>query len=381
MTLTSDDGTYKKVSGVSPMDLTIHVSDDLHGRRLDTAMTQLLPTYSRNFFQHAIKEGLVMVNGVQIKRASQPVKALDAIHMTLPPKRLILAETVINTIHDRNISLEVIYQHEHFLILYKPADIMVHAPSERSTAVTVVDWLLVNFPDIASVGFSDRPGIVHRIDRDTSGLLIVPTSPYAHKVFSDIFKNRQVRKLYHAIVEGHMPRSGTIDIPIGRALQGNKMQAFPGANPVTQRSPKIRHAITHYRALEYFVDYTLIEVTIVTGRTHQIRVHCAAQGHAVVGDPIYGNKSKHIKRQALHAYSLAFSFDGHDYAFTSPLPQDMASFLEYLRMHNALPLDAHDSYSAPCLPTITAMGEEAIIADSASNIESIDEVFDTDLSE
>ncbi len=139
---------------------------------------------------------------------------------------------------------------------------MVHAPSETSGAITLVDWLLVNYPGISQVGYSDRPGIVHRLDKDTSGLLIVPRTPYAHAAFSKLFKDRAINKTYLAVVEGHPDPAGTIDIPIGRSPQGNKMAIFPGIGPQELRSPttlklsrgsrRIRHAITHYIVKQYF---------------------------------------------------------------------------------------------------------------------------------
>lgn len=342
----------KKLRGIKKMEnptiiapdrvITIQVPIESTQWRLDTAMTMLLPSYSRSFFQHIIKDGYATLNGKQITKPSCPVKALDIISITFPPKRAIEQATVEEMVKVKNLDIEVIHDHEHFLIIYKPANIMVHAPSERSLAVTLVDWLLVNYPGISDVGYSDRPGIVHRLDKDTSGLLIVPRTAYAHGAISKLFKDRTIKKTYLAVVDGHPDQAGTIDIPIGRSPQGNKMASFPEYKHYTEtESPKalksacgsrrIRHAITHYVVKQYFQDSALVEATIVTGRTHQIRVHFAAIGHSIVGDSVYGKKSKLIKRQALHAYSLSFTFDGQEYSFCKELPEDFQYLLKNLK--------------------------------------------------
>lgn len=318
--------------------ITIQIPEGPGFSRVDTAMTTLLPSYSRNFLQHIIKEGYATLNGKPILKPSYPVKAFDILTITFPPKRAIEPITVIEMVKNKNLDIEVVFDHEHFLIVYKPANIMVHAPSERSMAVTLVDWLLVNYPGISHVGYSDRPGIVHRIDKDTSGLLVVPRTPYAHATFSKMFQERAIHKTYLAVVEGHPNRIGTIDIPIGRSPQGNKMAAFPeytslidsGTCKTGRRTRRIRHAITHYTVKQYFEHNALIEATIVTGRTHQIRVHFASIGHSIVGDPIYGKKSKLIKRQALHAYKLSFAFSGKEYSFCKETPEDFQELLDSL---------------------------------------------------
>ena len=321
--------------------ITVSIPEGCTAARLDTALATLLPAYSRSFFQHIIKEGYATLNGKPIRKSSCPVKATDTITITFPPKRVVEPTIVAEMVKSKNLAIEVVHENEHFLIVYKPANIMVHAPSEKSTAITLVDWLLVNYPGISHVGYSDRPGIVHRIDKDTSGLLVVPITPYAHATFSKMFKDRAMHKTYLAVVEGHPEPAGTIDIPIGRSPQGNKMAAFLEYKPDTQLgtpttlkvargSRRIRHAITHYVVKQYFENNALIEATIVTGRTHQIRVHCAAIGHSIVGDPVYGKKSKLIKRQALHAYSLSFVFDGKEHNFCRELPDDFQELLAAL---------------------------------------------------
>lgn len=321
--------------------ITIQVPEGSIFSRIDTALVTLLPSYSRSFFQHIIKEGHLTLNGKPLTKPSCPVKSQDIMTITFPPKRSIAPTTVVDMVKSKNLAIEVVYENDHFLIIYKPDNIMVHAPSERSMAVTLVDWLLVNYPGISQVGYSDRPGIVHRLDKDTSGLLVVPRTPFAHAAFSKMFQERSIHKTYLAVVEGHPEPMGTIDIPIGRSPQGNKMAAFPEYHSLTasgyptrlqthRGTRRIRHAITHYTVKQYFDHNALIEASIVTGRTHQIRVHFTAIGHSIVGDPIYGKKSKFIKRQALHAYCLSFVFDGKDYNFCKEIPKDFQNLLATL---------------------------------------------------
>jgi 23S rRNA pseudouridine1911/1915/1917 synthase len=325
--------------------ITIQIPEGSAFSRIDAALTALLPSYSRSFFQHIIKEGYLTLNGKQLAKPSYPVKSQDIMVITFPPKRAIAPTAVIEMVKNKNLDIETVYENDHFLIIYKPDNIMVHAPSERSMAVTLVDWLLVNYPDISHVGYSDRPGIVHRLDKDTSGLLVVPRTPYAHAAFSKMFQERTIHKTYLAVVEGLPDPTGTIDIPIGRSPQGNKMAAFPEYHSLTtsgaptrlqtpRATRRIRHAMTLYTVKQYFENNALIEATIVTGRTHQIRVHCAAIGHSIVGDPVYGKKSKFIKRQALHAYQLSFIFDGKEYNFSKEAPQDFQNLLTVLQKNS-----------------------------------------------
>lgn len=322
--------------------LTLVIPEKFDHIRLDAILTLLLPSYSRNFFQNIIKEGLVLVNNKQICKPSFQVKSGNTITLTFPPKRVVESVDVEHALKSKNLDIDVIYCHEHFLMVYKPANVMVHAPTERSTAITLVDWLLVHYPDLKEIGYSDRPGIVHRLDKDTSGLLIVARTAHAHMVFSKLFKDRSIKKTYMAVVEGHPEKMGSIKVPIGRSPQGNKMAVFPEyAHSITidsnhplfakRSAPKVRHAITHYKVLKYFDSHALIQANIETGRTHQIRVHFASLGHSIVGDPIYGKKSKLIKRQALHASNLAFAFDGQEFSFSKDMPADMQELIEQLK--------------------------------------------------
>jgi 23S rRNA pseudouridine1911/1915/1917 synthase len=304
--------------------------------RLDLYIIQQLPHYSRNFIQNLIKEGLVQINGKTVLKTSFLVKEGDQIVIFLPQKRTLQPAEIVERVNNANLAIEVIADREHFLVIYKPDNLLVHAPSERSNAVTLVDWLILHYPELIHVGYSDRPGIVHRLDKDTSGLLVVPRTPHGHAVFSKLFKDRAIQKIYYAVVEGNPPAQGTIDVPIGRSHTGIKMATYPALAPVLSenKSPQkrgVRHAVTEYKVLQYFKGYSLVEARLITGRTHQIRVHFASLGHPVVGDPVYGKKSKLIKRQALHAYSLSFEFDGVAHTFVRDLPEDIKHLITSLK--------------------------------------------------
>jgi len=309
------------------------------GIRIDRYISDQFPLYSRSYFQYLIDEGLVGVNGKLASKQSLLVKESDSVTITFPPERQIDELAVSKEFEHNNMDVEVVGEHEHFLIIYKPAHLLVHKSSVRSNAITLLDWLLVNYKDLAYVGPSDRPAIVHRLDKETSGLLIIPRTPYAHKAFSDMFRNRTISKTYHAIVHGSPPKSGSIDFSIGRDLHNKKkMAAFMTSSLLSQsgkgvytsavarehmmKGKRIRTALTHYRVLEYFNDHALVEVKIVTGRMHQIRVHFAAIGHSVVGDSVYGTKSKFIERQALHAHTISFTLGEREYSFSKSVPDD-----------------------------------------------------------
>lgn len=197
---------------------------------------------------------------------------------------------------------------------------------------TLVDWLRAFYPDLGQIGLEDRPGIIHRLDKDTSGLIIISRTHRAYKQFGQMFRNRTIQKTYQAIVQGHPESNGIIDLFIGRDPHiPVKMTAFDTkkAQRYIRHGHKLRHAITHYKVIQYFENYTLLELKPVTGRTHQIRVHLSALGHPIVGDPLYGMPDKkHIKRHALHASDLSFELDNQRFSFSLPLPDDMQTLIK-----------------------------------------------------
>ncbi len=302
----------------------LHVPREYDGKRLDKFIASNFPLYSRSFFSRLIDDGQIQLNGTTITKAGATLKEGDTVSIKFPAPR----DVQVGALQERDLAIEVLFTHPHFLIVHKPAGLLVHPPSMQSTAATLVDWLLVHYSSIENVGYVDRPGIVHRLDKDTSGILVIPRTNHAHSTFGDLFRERTIDKTYHAIVEGNPNPSGVIDLPIGRdQITKTKMstKVHPG------RSVKMRDATTKYRVLEYFDDAALVEVKPVTGRTHQIRVHFAAIGHPLIGDPVYGKKSKLIKRQALHAHNLSFIFEGKAYSFERKVPEDMQILIKSLR--------------------------------------------------
>lgn len=301
----------------------IMVPEAQSGQRIDKFVTTQFPLYSRTFFVRLIDDGHISLNGDRIEKPSTLVQEGDLVLVHFPPARAVQADALAQ----KAPNVEIIFEHPHFMIINKPEGLLVHPPSMASTAATLVDWLLVHFNDIKDVGYVDRPGIVHRLDKDTSGLLIIPKTNHAHSVFGDLFRDRTINKTYRAIAQGHPDPQGTIDSAIGRDPV-TKTRMTTKADP---RSSKMRHSTTHYKVLEYFDDAALLEVKPVTGRTHQIRVHLASIGHPIIGDPIYGKKSKLIKRQALHATELSFDFEGKPYTFKVEPPQDFQDLIKALR--------------------------------------------------
>lgn len=305
---------------------SLQVPENTTSTRIDKYLSEQFPFYSRNFFQHLITLNRVLINNKIIEKSSAPVQSNDIIDVTFPPKRAVETDKIIA--QDTNVS--IVHEHEHFLILHKPAGLLVHPPTNLSDAVTLVDWVVHHYQTISDVGYVDRPGIVHRLDRDTSGLIVIPKTNYAHSVFGDMFRNRTIKKTYLAVVHGHPPKEGTVELLIGRdPITKTKMTTFQ--TPAQCATGKARTATSHYTVLEYFKDAALVEVRPVTGRTHQIRVHLTAIGHPLFGDHVYGKESSLIGRHALHAARLSFNFDGTDFSFSNDVPADFSQLLDKLR--------------------------------------------------
>lgn len=288
------------------------VSENDEQTRIDHYIAQQFPRYSRSFFKRLLNQECVKLNGKSVQKAGTTLKNQDMVEIIFPgPKK----HTPHATAH--TVDAQVLYENENFMIINKPAGLIVHQPHPLSNQVTLVDWLLYQHASLKDVGNQERPGIVHRLDKDTSGLMIIPLNNWAHAQFCDMFKNRQIKKTYRALVHGHPAKEGSIDFSIGRdAIHKHKM-----SHKIGSIAP--REALTHFKILNYYENHSLLEAYPITGRTHQIRVHCAAIGHPIVGDPIYATVSKHIKRHALHAYALAFEFDGKEYQFIQEPAPDM----------------------------------------------------------
>jgi 23S rRNA pseudouridine1911/1915/1917 synthase len=276
--------------------------------RLDRYLAKEYPELSRSRLQKLIEQGYIKVNGCGAK-ASQRLNVGDEIHVRLPPPEQV-------SLVAEPIPLDVIYEDDDLLLIDKPAGLVVH-PSPGHTAHTLVNALLARCPDLANFGDVMRPGIVHRLDRDTSGLMIIAKNSAAQQNLINQFKARSVSKGYLVLVKGKLtPSQGIIDAPVGRDPSNRKRMAVVSGG---------RQAQTRYKVKEYLGDYTLLDVITETGRTHQIRVHLSAIGYPVVGDPIYGVKSAYVKRQFVHAYRLGFRLpaSGEYREFTCELPPDL----------------------------------------------------------
>lgn len=323
---------YNKNSHLTLTNHTFVVEKCYAGQRIDKFLTVAMPLYSRSFFQKLIEDGHISINQHPAK-ASSIVHEADTITVDLPTEQ---KRPVYNPVNS-DLGIEVLHTHEHFFIINKPAPLLVHQTEVPTNEPTVVDWLLSNHNELLEVGSQERPGIVHRLDKETSGLMIIARTNFAHKTFGQLFKDRSISKTYVALVEGHPPATGTIDLAIGRhPTMRKKMTTYVPdeqlrslTTPYRIRNQSMtRNAITHYSVKEYFKNHSLLELHPQTGRTHQIRVHCAAIGHPLVGDYLYGTPSKAIKRHALHAISLSFNFQGTDFSFVKELPADFKAVIE-----------------------------------------------------
>jgi len=309
---------------------TLIVPDPCHFTRVDMYISDHFPLYSRSFFQQLIRDGHVSLNNKKIHKSGLAIKPRDVVQVIFPASE----KPSPQVIAQKTVAVQVIHEHEHFLIINKPASLLVHAPHAMSTDVTLIDWIKQHYAEICTVGFVDRPGIVHRLDKDTSGALIIPRTNYAHTIFSAMFHDRSMQKTYYAIVHGHPDPSGKVELAIGRDPEHRtRMRVFAEHDPLFARrhNIKVRPALSHYRVLEYFNEHALVEIKPVTGRTHQIRVHLASIGHPIVGDYVYGTKNAVCGRQALHARSLSFEFDDQEYTFHAELPADMQALITSLR--------------------------------------------------
>jgi len=305
----------------------LRVCQNHEGQRLDLYLKQRFPSYSRNFFQQLITQKMVTVNNKKNIKSKTVTKQNDLISITFPP---VHTERPAKEI-PKNLNVQIVHEEQHFMVINKPPHLAVHPPKITSDDFTLVDWLVWKFHSISNVGYADRPGIVHRLDKDTSGILLVARNNCAHALLSDLFRKRNIQKTYLAIVQGHPEKEGSINFAIKRHPKKRNSMTHVDARTEELQSTKVRHALTYYKVLEYFDNCSLVQAKPVTGRTHQIRVHFSAIGHPLIGDLLYGHPSKKIGRQALHAHSLSFYFNGKQYDFSQKPPQDFQNFIEILR--------------------------------------------------
>jgi 23S rRNA pseudouridine1911/1915/1917 synthase len=305
------------------------ISPDAVNERLDRFLTRQLPMHSRAYLQQLIEQGQITVDG-RVAKSGYRLRAGDHIRVTLPlPKP--------SGVLPEPIPLDVLYEDMHLLVVNKPAGMVVH-PSPGNVSGTLVNALLAHCPQLSGIGGVERPGIVHRLDKDTSGAIVVAKDDPTHRGLAQQFADRQVKKVYLAIVRGDIQEvEGVIDAAVGRhPVHRQKMSTHTHVG---------REAVTEFRVLERFGLYTLVELRPRTGRTHQIRVHMAALGHPLLGDPTYGRyrtgltppplaqRLAWFRRQALHAWMLGFKHPatGEQIECCAPLPDDLERVLAILR--------------------------------------------------
>ncbi len=293
---------------------------DQPGERLDRALVNALPAISRTTVQRLIKEGQITINGASVKSNLRLEGGEVAV--------VILPEVKETDLIPEHIPLDIYYEDDDLLVINKPAGMVVH-PGSGHESGTLANAILAYCPEVLNVGSEKRPGIVHRLDRDTSGLILVAKNNWALQYLQDQFKERTIKKRYLALVEGQVqPPTALIDAPVGRDIRRRKKMAV-----ITSRhsSAEARPAQTMYNTITTYDDFTFVECIPQTGRTHQIRVHMAYIGHPLVGDRIYGRRKQRLRidRHFLHAAGLVFKrpFDHETLTFESELPSDLEAVL------------------------------------------------------
>ncbi|MFA6409925.1 MAG: 23S rRNA pseudouridine(1911/1915/1917) synthase RluD [Gammaproteobacteria bacterium] len=310
--------------------LTAKISEELAGKRLDQAVSALFPDYSRTRLQEWIKSGELKVDGKTLEQREKVIAGqIIEINATVTSKENWQAQ---------DLKLDVIYEDADILVINKPIGLVVH-PAHGNYDNTLLNALLYYAPELASV---PRAGIIHRLDKDTSGLLLVARNLESHTKLTRLLKDHNIEREYEAIVVGVMTSGGTVDAPIGRNPHKRLQMAV-----LEDSDEETKEAVTHYRVLERFSAHTRVKLQLETGRTHQIRVHLAHIGYPIVGDKTYGGRMKlptgasaklietlrSFPRQALHACRLSFKHPrtGKKVEFKSPIPEDIKNLINLLR--------------------------------------------------
>ncbi len=309
--------------------ITFHVAPQDALKRLDVFLAEKESSLSRSQIKRLIEDEHVEVDGRRAK-AGMRLKENQSVSLTIPEPQKAEA-------HAEPIPLKILHEDGHLLVVDKPAGMVVH-PGAGNYSGTLVNALLHHCPDLPGIGGVLRPGIVHRLDKDTSGVLVVAKDDFAHRGLSEQFKKHTASRKYIGIVFGGMEDEGEVSAMIGRhPVDRKKMSARPRRG---------REARTHWRVLRRFRHFDLVEFLLETGRTHQIRVHLSSVGHPILGDPVYGGRRRlagvepprlrgglqKLKRQALHAVSLGFTHPvtGERLEFSSPLPEDIREVITVL---------------------------------------------------
>lgn len=312
-----------------------HTQTEHKGKRLDRFLISATEDVSRTYLQKLIREGMVTVNNKVSTQPSHTLRVGDEVCIAFPESQ------PLETARPEDIPLDILYEDSHLLVLNKPAGMLVHPASGVNTG-TLVNALLAHCDDLSGIGGIERPGIVHRLDKDTSGVLVVAKADVVHRNLSRQFEKHTITRQYTAVVCGVPAEvTGTIDVQIARSRRDRRRMTTVNNNG--------RRAVTHYQVLEIYHSFSLVQLTLETGRLHQIRVHLQHIGHPVAGDPIYGGEQRalkdadalpvkhaliNLKRQALHARTLQFEHPvTHErLMFSAPKPADMQRFVSALRV-------------------------------------------------
>jgi 23S rRNA pseudouridine1911/1915/1917 synthase len=292
--------------------------------RLDKFLVECLPEFSRARLQGLIADGFVLVDACPARKSGQMLNPGSSVEVRIPPP-------VPSGLVGEDIPLDIVFENDDLIVVNKPAGMVVHPAAGHDTG-TLVHAILGYDPDIEGIGGEERPGVVHRLDKDTSGLILLARNDHAHHWLQDQFRLRKVEKTYLALVDGAPPTpSGRVETAIGRDPAHRKRMAIlpPG---------KGRESVSEYRTREKFSHHTLLEFHPLTGRTHQVRLHCAFLGCPIVGDKIYGrhNPTLIIQRHFLHAAQLKIILPGEKqpHIFEAPLPPELTQVLELARKEN-----------------------------------------------
>ena len=311
-----------------------HIREDQHGTRLDRFLISSIEGVSRTYLQKLIRSGEVTVNEKIAKQPSYQLQHGDRVSLMLPAPR------PLDTLQPENIPLDIRHEDSHLIVLNKPAGMLVH-PANGVNVGTLVNALLAHCrTDLSGIGGVERPGIVHRLDKDTSGILVVAKTDIVHRELSVQFEQHSIARQYVAVVCGTPIKTvGTINAQIARSRRDRRR--------MTTVETGGRYAVTHYEVLETYPKFALVQLTLETGRLHQIRVHLQHIGHPVAGDAIYGGERRalndadtaqlqqaltQLKRQALHACLLGFvhPVTGGNLTFSAPIPKDMQQVVDAL---------------------------------------------------
>jgi len=298
--------------------LKVEVTPEDKGKRLDKFLVEKFSAqFSRSSLQKLVSGGNVILNGERVK-SHHKINSGDIIEVTVPERQ----ETGLKP---EDLPLDIVYEDDDVIVIDKPAGMVVH-PAPGNYSGTLVNALLAHYGNLSKVGGDLKPGIVHRIDKGTSGLLIVAKTDMAHRNLAKQFKDKSIRRLYIALVEGVIELdNGIIDLPIGRSRRDRKKMAVDFVQS--------KNAVTRYHVIERFKDSTLVEASLGTGRTHQIRVHMEYLGHPLIGDDKYGRKNE-FSRPALHAKVIGFvhPVTNKYMEFVSELPEDMKKLINRKRL-------------------------------------------------